>query len=141
MFFSTMSGLRMWADHQMISNCHGGHQFDASLARYEVVSTPKISKPKKGAMLHRKAQQLADWPRDIPVTSSYIQLYHGFPMGFLWFPMGFLPNHHQITAQVCAQDALQDPDPATRALLLGFNSVEEYAQWIRNVPWMSGGPS
>ena len=42
------------------------------------------------------------------------------------------------TAQVCAQDALQDPDPTTRALLLGFNSVDEYAQWIRNVPWSSG---
>ncbi|CAL1127991.1 unnamed protein product [Cladocopium goreaui] len=34
--------------------------------------------------------------------------------------------------EVCAQDALQDPDPFTRALLLGFNSVEEYAMWIRN---------
>ncbi|CAK9063277.1 unnamed protein product [Durusdinium trenchii] len=34
--------------------------------------------------------------------------------------------------EVCAQDALQDPDPMTRSLLLGFNSVEEYATWIRN---------
>ncbi|CAE7502958.1 otu1, partial [Symbiodinium necroappetens] len=33
---------------------------------------------------------------------------------------------------VCAQDALRDPDPLTRALLLGFNSVDEYAEWIRN---------
>lgn len=34
--------------------------------------------------------------------------------------------------EVCAQDALRDPDPLTRALLLGFNSVDEYAEWIRN---------
>ena len=34
--------------------------------------------------------------------------------------------------QVCAEDALKDPDPATRSLLLGFNSVHEYATWIRN---------
>lgn len=34
--------------------------------------------------------------------------------------------------EVCAQDALKDSDPQTRALLLGFNSVEEYATWIRN---------
>eukprot|EP00439_Symbiodinium_sp_Y106_P075539 s1214_g15.t1 len=34
--------------------------------------------------------------------------------------------------EVCAQDALSDPDPLTRALLLGFNSVDEYAGWIRN---------
>ncbi|CAJ1357920.1 unnamed protein product [Effrenium voratum] len=33
--------------------------------------------------------------------------------------------------EVCAQDALRDSDPS-RALLLGFNSVEEYANWIRN---------
>jgi len=34
--------------------------------------------------------------------------------------------------EVCAQDALNDADPATRALLLGMNSIEEYATWIRN---------
>ena len=34
--------------------------------------------------------------------------------------------------QVCAEDALKDSDPATRSLLLGFNSVDEYATWIRN---------
>lgn len=33
---------------------------------------------------------------------------------------------------VCAEDALKDSDPLTRALLLGFNSVDEYATWIRN---------
>ena len=59
-------------------------------------------------------------------------------MGFLWVSYGFpmVGTKKSPTAQVCAQDALQDPDPATRALLLGFNSVEEYAMWIRNVPWM-----
>lgn len=34
--------------------------------------------------------------------------------------------------EICAQDALSDPDPVTRALLLGFENVEEYATWIRN---------
>jgi len=34
--------------------------------------------------------------------------------------------------EVCAKDALEDPDPATRALMLGFDSVGEYATWIRN---------
>lgn len=34
--------------------------------------------------------------------------------------------------EVCAEEALQDPDPATRALLLGHDSVQEYAAWIRN---------
>eukprot|EP00448_Togula_jolla_P006844 CAMPEP_0170611210 /NCGR_PEP_ID=MMETSP0224-20130122/23069_1 /TAXON_ID=285029 /ORGANISM="Togula jolla, Strain CCCM 725" /LENGTH=398 /DNA_ID=CAMNT_0010936633 /DNA_START=42 /DNA_END=1238 /DNA_ORIENTATION=- len=34
--------------------------------------------------------------------------------------------------QICAEDALNDPDPATRALLLGMNSVQEYADWIKN---------
>lgn len=33
-------------------------------------------------MLHRKTQQMADWPRDIPVISS-------FTMGFLWVSYGF----------------------------------------------------
>ena len=43
-------------------------------------------------------------------------------------------RHTRLSAleQVCAQDALSDPDPLTRALLLGFNSVDEYAGWIRN---------
>jgi predicted NAD-dependent protein-ADP-ribosyltransferase YbiA (DUF1768 family) len=34
--------------------------------------------------------------------------------------------------EVCAMDVCNDPDPATRALLLGMDSVEEYATWIRN---------
>lgn len=34
--------------------------------------------------------------------------------------------------EVCAQAALQDPDPATQALILGHPTVEEYATWIRN---------
>eukprot|EP00931_Biecheleriopsis_adriatica_P034266 TRINITY_DN19806_c0_g1_i1.p1 TRINITY_DN19806_c0_g1~~TRINITY_DN19806_c0_g1_i1.p1 ORF type:complete len:271 (-),score=52.14 TRINITY_DN19806_c0_g1_i1:222-1034(-) len=34
--------------------------------------------------------------------------------------------------EVCASNALADPDPMMRALLLGFDSVEEYAKWIRN---------
>ncbi|CAE8682546.1 unnamed protein product [Polarella glacialis] len=34
--------------------------------------------------------------------------------------------------EVCAQDALKDPNPATRALLLGFESVDAYATWIRD---------
>ncbi|CAE8585738.1 unnamed protein product [Polarella glacialis] len=38
----------------------------------------------------------------------------------------------QELREVCAQEALKDPDPATRALLLGFDSVELYATWIRN---------
>ena len=33
-------------------------------------------------MLHRKTQQMADWPRDIPVISS-------FTKGFLWVSYGF----------------------------------------------------
>jgi len=38
----------------------------------------------------------------------------------------------QELREVCAQDAMKDEDPATRALLLGFNSIDEYATWIRN---------
>lgn len=34
--------------------------------------------------------------------------------------------------EICAQDAITDADPATRALLLGFTSTDEYAAWIRN---------
>lgn len=34
--------------------------------------------------------------------------------------------------EVCAQDALNDPDPATRALLMGFDGIDQYATWIRN---------
>lgn len=34
--------------------------------------------------------------------------------------------------EVCAQDALQDPDPTTRALLLDVASVEAYARKIRD---------
>jgi len=33
---------------------------------------------------------------------------------------------------ICANDALHDADPVMRALLLGAESVEEYATWIRN---------
>lgn len=46
------------------------------------------------------------------------------------------PNSSRAKArelrEVCANDALNDTDPATRALLLGFNGIEEYAAWIRN---------
>lgn len=38
----------------------------------------------------------------------------------------------QELREVCAEDALKDPDAATRALLLGHDSVEAYATWIRN---------
>lgn len=38
----------------------------------------------------------------------------------------------QELRNVCAQDALSDPDPSTKALLLGFDSIGEYANWIRN---------
>jgi len=34
--------------------------------------------------------------------------------------------------EVCAQDALKDPDPDLRALLLGYDHVDQYAAWIRN---------
>lgn len=34
--------------------------------------------------------------------------------------------------EVCAINALADDDPTMRALLLGFDTVEEYASWIRN---------
>lgn len=47
-------------------------------------------------------------------------------------PSAVSPRGHQPCNEVCAQDALNDPDPATRALLLGFNTIEEYATWIRN---------
>ena len=34
--------------------------------------------------------------------------------------------------EVCAQSALTDADPQTRALFLGHPTVQEYADWIRN---------
>eukprot|EP00927_Polykrikos_kofoidii_P017162 TRINITY_DN17789_c0_g1_i1.p1 TRINITY_DN17789_c0_g1~~TRINITY_DN17789_c0_g1_i1.p1 ORF type:complete len:428 (-),score=85.09 TRINITY_DN17789_c0_g1_i1:324-1523(-) len=33
---------------------------------------------------------------------------------------------------ICADEALADPDPGTKALLLGMNDVQEYAAWIKN---------
>jgi hypothetical protein len=33
---------------------------------------------------------------------------------------------------VCADVVLADPDPVTRALMLGHDSVEAYSEWIRN---------
>lgn len=56
-----------------------------------------------------------------------------------FWAMGYVAEGGEISRarckelrEVCAQDVLQDPDPATKALLLGANSVEEYADWIRN---------
>lgn len=36
----------------------------------------------------------------------------------------------QRLREICALDALQDPDPAMRALLVGRDTVEDYGQWI-----------
>lgn len=41
---------------------------------------------------------------------------------------------------VCANAALSDPDPSTRAILLGHDSVEQYAEWIRNEHHWGGEP-
>ena len=41
---------------------------------------------------------------------------------------------------VCADAVLADPDPATRAVLLGHDSVEAYAEWIRNEHHWGGEP-
>ena len=42
--------------------------------------------------------------------------------------------------EVCAEAVLADPDPATRALMLGHESVEAYVQWIRNDTHWGGEP-
>ena len=42
--------------------------------------------------------------------------------------------------EVCAEAVLADPDPATRALMLGHDSVEAYVQWIRNETHWGGEP-
>jgi len=34
--------------------------------------------------------------------------------------------------EVCAQDAMKDPDPITRALILGHDSMEDYVAYVRN---------
>ena len=41
---------------------------------------------------------------------------------------------------VCADTVLADPDPVTRALMLGHDSVEEYGGWIRNEMHWGGEP-
>ena len=41
---------------------------------------------------------------------------------------------------VCAELAAADPDPATRALLLGHDSIEAYGVWIRNEHHWGGEP-
>ena len=42
--------------------------------------------------------------------------------------------------EVCAQAVLADPDPASRAIMLGHDSVEAYVQWIRNETHWGGEP-
>ena len=42
--------------------------------------------------------------------------------------------------EVCAQTVLADPDPASRAIMLGHDSVEAYVQWIRNETHWGGEP-
>ena len=41
---------------------------------------------------------------------------------------------------VCATAVLADPDPATRAVLLGHDSVAAYGEWIRNEMHWGGEP-
>ena len=41
---------------------------------------------------------------------------------------------------VCADAVLTDPDPATRAIMLGHDSVEAYSDWIRNEHHWGGEP-
>ena len=42
--------------------------------------------------------------------------------------------------EVCAQAVLADTDPASRAIMLGHDSVEAYVQWIRNETHWGGEP-
>merc|ERR1712107_350944 len=42
------------------------------------------------------------------------------------------PGKARELREVCAQNVLNDPDPAKRATLLGVSNVEEYAKWIRD---------
>ena len=42
--------------------------------------------------------------------------------------------------EVCAQAVLADPDPASRAIMLGHDSVGAYVQWIRNETAWGGEP-
>jgi len=48
------------------------------------------------------------------------------------------PLATQQLREMCAQTALADPDPVTRALFLGQPSVHRYAEWIRD-PHSWGG--
>lgn len=41
---------------------------------------------------------------------------------------------------VCAEAVLADPDPTTRAVLLGHDSVDAYSAWIRNDHHWGGEP-
>ena len=41
---------------------------------------------------------------------------------------------------MCATAVLADPDPATRAVLLGHDSVAAYGEWIRNEMHWGGEP-
>ena len=62
----------------------------------------------------------------------------------LFYALAYLCNANSDTASatssqtqqhlraVCAESALQDPDPETRALFLGHSSVALYGEWIQN---------
>eukprot|EP00966_Prymnesium_polylepis_P085136 1971224-Prymnesium_polylepis.1 len=40
----------------------------------------------------------------------------------------------------CAEAVLADPDPLTRAVMLGCDSVQAYAEWIQNKNHWGGEP-
>jgi hypothetical protein len=41
---------------------------------------------------------------------------------------------------VCADAVMSDPDPATRAILLGHDSIDDYSRWIRDEHHWGGEP-
>ena len=57
-----------------------------------------------------------------------------------------LATEHELKAaarelrEICANAVLADDDPATRALMLGHDSVEAYGAWIRNEMHWGGEP-